>query len=445
MTEELIEISNVNSQGKLDIIYHDGLELVWENSPLLVSWAGEGEYSWNYSLIKSISNSLMKDFKEFEKSISKKSLLDSKKDIEILLSYFVDGEYIVEKHIASESVAGRYTRFSDYSIELPKFRVNKCDELKIIDEFKQYFIKQSKNNNYLQTFLNNTTDVFPTLQDTIIGLNLNSEIDEVNVKQYEDDIKNSNYPYCLIFSCFAENEDSINCYCIGTIEVIMAYKNLGIKPRYVEIKKIDSTSSGLNDQVISKLNESLFNWQLNSIFNEYFNTPNEIKRILELKEHPFKQFIRQGKVNEYWPNGNLKSTGNYIDNKPYGIITKYFFNGQVESTYFYDNEGTRIRPVKLFFETGELRSEFIYKEGDEYGIDKLYRKDGSIQRIIYYLEGICYIMLNGKYYIRDGKSEIHFHDNGQEEHVYYFKDGHKIDWQKFDRNGKLIDEMNKSS
>jgi len=54
-------------------------------------------------------------------------------------------------------------------------------------------------------------------------------------------------------------------------------------------------------------------------------------------------------------------------------------------------------------------------------------------------------MLNGKYYIRDGKSEIHFHDNGQEEHVYYFKDGHKIDWQKFDRNGKLIDKMNKSA
>ena len=43
------------------------------------------------------------------------------------------------------------------------------------------------------------------------------------------------------------------------------------------------------------------------------------------------------------------------------------------------------------------------------------------------------------------ENQIHFHDNGQEEHVYYFKDGHKIDWQKFDRNGKLIDKMNKSA
>ncbi len=437
--EESIEISNDNSQGTLDIKEYNGLELIWDKSPLLASWDGDGQYSWYYSLIKPIEKSLLNNFQEIEKSLSHKQLSASEREIKDLLSFFVNGEYKIEKHISHNKIVGRYNRLSDYSIEIPKHQVIKSDEVRIIDEFKKYFIEQNRKNNSLHTILNYTTDGFPTLQDHIISLILNSEIDEANVKQYEDDIKNSNYPYCLIFSCFAENEDSINCYCIGTIEIIIAYRNLGVRPRYIEIKKIDSVSSSLNDQVISKLNESLFNWQLNSIFNQYFNNPSEIKRILELKEHPFKQFIRQGKVNEYWPNGTLKSTGNYIDNKPCGLITKYFFNGQVESTYFYDSEGTRIRPVKLFFETGELRSEFIYNEGDEYGIDKLYRKDGSIQRIMYFLEGVRYIMLNGKYYVRDGKSEIHFHDNGQEEHVYYFKDGHKIDWQKFDRNGKLID------
>lgn len=445
MTEEIIQRSNDASQGTLDILEFNGLEIIWDNSPLLVSWDGDGQYLHHYSLIQSMDHSLLERFKTFEKLLSAKKLSDSSEEIEALLSYFVNGAYKIQKHISPQKEEGSYNRLADYSIELPQHQTVKSNEPEVKDAFKQHFLEQNRKDNSSQTLLNYTTDSFPTLQDPIIGFKRSSELEKETIEHYETQINKGNYPYCLLFSCFSENEDGINCYCIGTIEILVAYQNLGIAPRYIELKKVITAPSEINAQVLSKLKDALFEWQMDSIFNRYFGDPTQIDNILQLTAHPLQSFIKQGEVTEYWPNGTLKKTGHHVNNKPNGIVTNYYANGQIESSYFYDSSGTRIRPVKLFFETGELRAEFIYNEGDEYGIDKLYRKDGSIQRVMYFLDGVCYIMKNGKYYIRDGKSEIHYHPNGQEEYVCYFKDGKKTNWQKFNSDGKLIDEMNTSA
>ena len=171
------------------------------------------------------------------------------------------------------------------------------------------------------TLLNWTTDGFPILQDPIISLKSKNEISEDLVNRYEQEIKTENFPYCLLISNFSENEDSLISYCIGTIEILIAYRNLAVQPRFTELKKINDESKKLEDDKIIELNKSLYHWQMNSIFEGYFNYPSELQRIQKLSGHPFKRFIKQGIIREYWPNGNLKSEGNYNLNKLIGMVT----------------------------------------------------------------------------------------------------------------------------
>ena len=127
------------------------------------------------------------------------------------------------------------------------------------------------------------------------------------------------------------------------------------------------------------------------------------------------------------------------------MVKEYYPDSQIKSIWYYNNDGEKIRPIKRYFPTGQLQSEFIYENGDEYRTNKFYRIDGSISAIAHYNEGVCYIMKNGEYYIRDGKSKISYHENGNEKFVSYYKDGQEIDWKKYDENGNLIDEMKNSA
>lgn len=445
MIEEQIDIVNNNSKGTLDIIYHDGLELIYDKEPLLISWDGDGQYSWHYAFMNELETSKSNIFKSFEESISNKGLANSNDEISNLLSSFVSGNYTITKFKSPIKESGKYFRLADYSIEIAKTKTEKIKESEVEQNFRSYFTEQYQRNNSVYTIMNWTTDCFPTLQDPIIALKSKVDIDNLKIEKFKNNIQRGIFPYCLILSNFAENEDSLNTYCLGSIEIILAYNQLKIKPRFVEIKKINDESLRLNDNLIQELNTSLYSWQLNSIFDRYFNQENEIKRIKNLIEHPFKFFIKDGESKDYWPNKVIKSEGYYDNNLPNGIVTNYYPNGKSESIWFHNEKGERIRPIKQYFPTGELRSEFIYKEGDTYGISKLYRMNGTLQREMYFLEGVNYIMLNGKYYIKDGRSEIIYHENGKEEYVGYYKDGQKVDWKKYDKKGNLISQMNNSA
>jgi len=441
-----IEISNQNSEGSFDIIWHNGLELVVNKKPILLSWDNRKvEYGWLYALINQIDIKICSEFRRIEFALSSKSLIESKIEIERLISLFVDGEYRISKYVTAKKQPGKYQRNSDISLEIANKIVDKKHESSLEESFPDYFVTTYERNKMTPTLLNWTTDGFPTLQDPIISLKSKNQIDDNLVNKYEQEIKNENFISCLLLSNFSENEDSLNSYCIGTIEILIAYRNLRVQPRFIELKKINDESKKLDDDKIFELNKLLYHWQLSSIFDGYFNYPSELQRILKLSEHPFKRFIKQGIVREYWPNSNLKSDGRCQLNKFIGIVKNYYPNGQVKSIWFHNNEGEKIRPNKRYFPKGQLQSEFIYNDGDEFGINRTYRIDGSLSGITYYNDGECYIMKNGKYYIKDGRSKIYYHENGRESYVAYYKDGKEINWEKFDVNGKLIDELKNSA
>lgn len=446
MIEEQIDISNPNSKGTLDIIYHDGLELIYDKEPLLISWDGDGQYSWRYAQLNKIDKTKLNNFIKFEEFNSNNNLANSEDELLSFLSEFVEGEYSITKYKTQNKEAGRYLRLSDYSIELPKHEINNLHEQVTKSNFNSYFIEQYQKNNSTPSIIDWTTDGFSTLQDPVIAFKFESQIDKTKINKFKNEIIAERYPYCLILSNFAENENSLNCYCLGSIEILIAYKQLNINPRFTEIKKINDENLRLDDKYIQELNGLLFSWQLKSIFDRYFDNEEEVKKIMNLIGHPFKSFIRHGQTKEFWPNKSIKSEGYFHNNKPNGIVTNYYPDGKIKSIWFYNKLGERIRPIKQYFPTGELRSEFIYNEGDEFGIDRLFRIDGTLQREMYFLEGVHYIMMHGKYYIKDGKSEIIYYDDGiKEEYVAYYKDGQKVDWKKFDRSGNLIDEMKNSA
>lgn len=81
----------------------------------------------------------------------------------------------------------------------------------------------------------------------------------------------------------------------------------------------------------------------------------------------FNQTDQQGKKQGYWkvkyPNGKIKYTAFYKNDKPVGLMKRYFNdNSLMAELYFYPNS-TKIK-AKLYFQAGPLAAEGIYSDKD---------------------------------------------------------------------------------
>ena len=272
MTEEMA-ISNKHSNGKLDMLWHNGMELIVHERPLLVSWANAlSEYSWSYALMEPIPKKLKAVLQETEDKLSLKKLSEASDGIKKLLSFFSKGEYKIIKFELEAKQIGTYQRLANYSIEM-SHQIEKEREV----DYKEMFNTGVTEESRVQTILNWSTSGFTSLQSPIIGLENKDQIDNGLVRKYEAQIKAGNCPYCLIVSITSENEDSFRAYCIGTLEKLIAYQNLAWPPRFIEVKKIDNASQKFHEDLLVQLKQRLFTWQMKSILEQYFNDDMELE------------------------------------------------------------------------------------------------------------------------------------------------------------------------
>lgn len=114
---------------------------------------------------------------------------------------------------------------------------------------------------------------------------------------------------------------------------------------------------------------------------------------------------RNGEVRAYYPNGQLKSTGLYVNGKPEGYHQYYYEDsvanresGQLEYEATY-KRGKRNGVVKWYYENGNLETEREYSDGERNGVYRNYTMDGKLD--------VMYIYREGK---KDGIYEKHYTD-----------------------------------
>jgi hypothetical protein len=101
----------------------------------------------------------------------------------------------------------------------------------------------------------------------------------------------------------------------------------------------------------------------------------------------------------YYPNGELKSSVNYKDGVKHGVAKNYYENGNLKLAMTYEN-GKKTGASYFYYEDGQLYRESIYKNDKLDGVRKVYA-DGKLKSEVIYKngypsKGLKEYLLNGK-------------------------------------------------
>lgn len=194
----------------------------------------------------------------------------------------------------------------------------------------------------------------------------------------------------------------------------------------------------------------------------------------------FNQTDKQGLKQGYWkvkyPNGALKYTAFYKDNKPVGTMKRYFDDNTLMAELQFSPTSSRIR-AKLYFQAGPMAAEGVYSQkdvkdstwnyysfytktlrsresyinGKKHGMSYGYFEDGKIAEERdwkngvsngiwrqYFQNGVvklACIYVDGK---RDGNFTVYYPDNKPEWQGFYKDDKREGKWTHFDPNGGVV-------
>ncbi|MBK9291945.1 MAG: toxin-antitoxin system YwqK family antitoxin [Bacteroidetes bacterium] len=88
--------------------------------------------------------------------------------------------------------------------------------------------------------------------------------------------------------------------------------------------------------------------------------------------------LRQGFWKEFYPNGTIKSQGNYTNNLRTGPWEFYYPDGAIEQKGSYNNEGQPDGRWVWFYNNGELWREENYRQGKRDGLMTEYSPEGEV-------------------------------------------------------------------
>lgn len=181
---------------------------------------------------------------------------------------------------------------------------------------------------------------------------------------------------------------------------------------------------------------------------------------------------RSGEWKDYYPDGKLRATGNYIDNLRSGKWTFYYHNGRIEQqgeyikgkengiwTWYYDN-GNIWREESYFngkedgvmmeysenqklitkgdWVDGEREGEWYYRVGDHIEVGNYITglKDGKWK----YFYNDSTLKYEGNYYqgSADGNHKLYYENGNIKEERYYSSGIREKSWKRYDMEGNVI-------
>lgn len=95
----------------------------------------------------------------------------------------------------------------------------------------------------------------------------------------------------------------------------------------------------------------------------------------------------QGPWKEYYPNGQIKSDGEYVNSKRIGDWTFYHSNSKIEQKGKYDKKGKAQGPWKWYYETGNILREENYRNDLQDGTMTEYSDSGKVITKGEYIDG----------------------------------------------------------
>ena len=133
----------------------------------------------------------------------------------------------------------------------------------------------------------------------------------------------------------------------------------------------------------------------------------------------YKNDLKHGRADGYFPNGNLQFEGNFEHDRRTGVFRRYYENGMLaeehESYVGGDLEGIH----RTFYPNGAPRSFFNYREGKQNGPAFSFDERGVMRRESYFL--------NDRF---TGYRQL-YKANGQPLYLEYWQDGVLLYWEFF--------------
>lgn len=142
-----------------------------------------------------------------------------------------------------------------------------------------------------------------------------------------------------------------------------------------------------------KINDSTYSWKINDTLIGIIGGNNHYYKLLSrgklLEEGGLGYSCvdcpdRNGRCNEFYVSGKVKTTGFYLRGKPVGLWSRYYENGQLQEQYTLtltkNKEGYkgyiyRAGSYQSFYENGQVKTEGLYIVGEYEAIDSFPRID----------------------------------------------------------------------
>ena len=189
----------------------------------------------------------------------------------------------------------------------------------------------------------------------------------------------------------------------GLINEIIEYKN-GKITSIQYVNRIDRNGKKQGKWVqfwsngILKSEGHFLNGQKHGFFKFYARDGNLVK--VEKYQNGYKlekapEVVELDERISYYPNGNIKRIGHYLDSTPEGIWQKYDRNGEVEETFVFKNGKVRAKGIidkegrkqgnwKEFYPNTHLLGKGQFKNGYRYGKWIFYHENGNVEQTGYY-------------------------------------------------------------
>jgi antitoxin component YwqK of YwqJK toxin-antitoxin module len=222
-------------------------------------------------------------------------------------------------------------------------------------------------------------------------------IDIERVKYFENLIRKGERPFAILVNAH-RGECQSAYYIIDGHHKLLAYRNLKINPPVAlltYIPKFDGPGAINEDEFdIELLAESLYPWHTRDILISYGYQRPYLKKFLSNPNSPLHQLIRNGSIEEYYDNGQLRHRAfyenetirgksenwyqngmlksvqyycPYVKNKRYskkcGIWRDFYESGNLQKVVYYNDIGENDGPSNQFFDNGRMKTEEIFVKG----------------------------------------------------------------------------------
>jgi len=139
----------------------------------------------------------------------------------------------------------------------------------------------------------------------------------------------------------------------------------------------------------------------------------------------FNNGIMVGEWKWFFPSGNIFREEIYVAGKPHGLSIQYSDSATIVAKGEYNVEGEREGP--WIISVGDSREEGNFIMGQKHGIWKTYYKDGKLHHTGNFVQGVP-----------DGRHLIYYPDGTLKEEQYYVMGRRDKNWRKYYENGSLF-------